>query len=413
MRSQLFGGAALLFSISVAAANPVTEIGGDAPAAQLALTNPAEYAWQVFLFVNHPALSGVAGKADGALNLGDATDKSVVWETWAQESGQRTNTSEVYLPKGVKPSEWKDLKRGGGARLLSLDPSAERAAFLAAGNPFGQITPFFVEGEALSQEVRINEAGFTFIRDQGMFSKEGLEALYKAARAATPKRESISFPAGTKEIKAQWLPIKDADKGRYLWRTARVDGKDVTYGLVSLHIITKDLPMWVWIDFGHRDCEEAKGACDNGWLAQNLTPKQQKALLPQEPALTTPVDPTVPTGSVRPEVKGTVWENYLLRGVQTAYTTQYGLPTVLSNPVIENGFQNSSCMSCHSRASVGPHFIGNKVNALATGDPTLGPPDPALFGAGPGFGTPDLLAYLQTDFVWSAPFRAQPVDPSK
>lgn len=270
--------------------------------------------------------------------------------------------------------------------------------------------PFCFPKAPLDQEVRQNRATFEFIIANEMYHRGGLEA--KLAQAvATGNRSLINFRNASKEVKAQWYPISDSDKSRYLWRDVRnSDGTTTAYGLVSLHIITKDLPNWFWADFGHVDCEVQKGACDPVSVKQKLG-------INQEEAKTEPVDPTTrgpgaPSGSdgIRKETIGSVWQNYILRGSQIDFVTGFGSPTVLSNPVIENGFQNSSCMSCHARASVGPRKVGSNgvpspfLNTLSTGDPTLGTPDPGLFGAGPGQNS---INYLQTDFVWSAPFRAQ------
>jgi hypothetical protein len=169
------------------------------------------------------------------------------------------------------------------------------------------------------------------------------------------------FKNAAKEVKAQWYPIRDADKPRYLWREVKnPNGSTATYGLVSLHVITKDLPNWFWSDFGHVDCESQRGACDPSSLKQLFGND-----FVQEEAKTEPVDPTTrgpeaPSGSngVRKETIGSIWQNYILRGAQIDFVTPFGAATVLSNPVIENGFQNSSCMSCHARASVGPRRTG-------------------------------------------------------
>jgi hypothetical protein len=182
--------------------------------------------------------------------------------------------------------------------------------------------------------------------------------------------------------------------------------------LVALHVITKDLPNWFWADFGHTDCEIQKGACDPASIKQIFGDD-----FTQEEAKTEPVDPTTrgpsaPSGSngIRKETVGSVWQNYILRGTQIDFVTPFGTPTILSNPVIENTFQNSSCLSCHARASVGVRKVGTNgvpsplLNKLSPSDPTLGAPDPGLFGAGPG---QDSINYLQADFIWSAPSRAQ------
>jgi hypothetical protein len=243
---------------------------------------------------------------------------------------------------------------------------------------------------------------FEHIVSHGIYNLDGLAKIYSTA-AANSDRGLVQFPQGAKEIKAQWYPIPDSQKGRYLWREAQgPDGKTYAYGLVSLHIITKDLQNWFWADFGHVDCETQTGACDNQWLASIFKPFGG-----QEPAQTQLRDSTtVDTRGIRKETAGTFWENYRLRGTQTNFVNADGEQTVLSNPVIEDGFQNSSCMSCHARASIGSPIVlpNKKTNTLNPGDPTLGPPDPALFGAGPGM--PAGIKYLQTDFIWSAPFRA-------
>ncbi|WP_218511785.1 hypothetical protein [Variovorax sp. dw_308] len=387
-----------------AMAQPMTEPGGNAAATELALKTPDEYAWRLFLYINLPAKPGVAGVPDDTKHLGDPSD-SVVWESWAMSSGK--DLSETYPPNGAKPVEWDKLNRSGPRRLL-LEPNLKREAFLER---FRSILPSaaerFFPPAPLEQEVHANRTTYEFIRENGMYSLGGLEALLQTARQ-TNNRQLISFKAGSKEIKAMWKQIDPSLKSRYLWReTTNVDNSKVVWGLVSLHIITKDLPDWFWADFGHIDCETRQNACN---------------IDGQEPALTLPVDSTTRgpgatagKDGVRKETEGTVFKNYILRGTQTDFTTAQGEPTILSNPVIENGFQTSSCMSCHARAGIGPRLIGLDGkpfagrNILNPGDPTLGPMNPALLGAGDGAaGNPPnrTILYLQTDFVWSAPFRA-------
>lgn len=385
------------------------EPGGDAPSTLLATVNPDEYAWQLFFYMSRPALAASAGVADGNKQFGDATDMPVVWETWALESGG--TASEVYKPDGSNPGTWEHLPRSN--RQLILDANREREAVLSSSS---LLRPRFDALAPASQEVRANKAMFDFIVSKGMYSLDGMETLLEGARNSDD-RGFIKFPAGAKEIKAQWNPIREADKPRYLWREAVIGGRKLSFGLVALHIITKDLPNWVWIDFGHIDCETGAGACDTAWLRSVLG----NSIADQEPALTPAVDnttrgPNAPSGSdgIRDETKGTVWQNYILRGTQISFTTAFGSPTILSNPVIENGFQQSSCITCHARAAIGSPFkspngnLSPKPNTLSPGDPELGSPNQTLFGAGAGLGA-ESIQYLQTDFIWSAPFRAQRV----
>jgi hypothetical protein len=386
-------------------AAPVIEPGGTADATALALSNPAEFAWQLFFFLNRQAKSGVAGVADenkafGTLDPG----ASLVWETWAMASGDQS--SEVYRPDGSRPVNWDDLKRD--ARVFILDKNLERLSVLSQSK---RVKPLFFPKAPADQEVRQNRATYEFIISNEMYHIGGLEALLSRAQASG-NRGLIEFKNPSKEVKAQWYPIKETDKPRYMWREAKnPDGTTTIYGLAALHVITKDLPNWVWIDFGHVDCESQKGACDPASVK-----KVEGDDFNQEEAKTDPVDPTTrgpgaPSGSngVRKETMGSVWQNYILRGTQIDFVTGFGAPTILSSPVIESGFQNSSCMTCHARAAVGPRRIGptgipvQALNHLSTSDPTLGAPDAALFGAGPG---QDAINYLQTDFIWSAPFRA-------
>lgn len=397
--------ASLAFAATSAMAQAVVEPGGVPADQSMALTNPDEYAWHVFFFLNRPAKSGTAGVADENRKFGDvAGNVSMVWETWALASGQAA--SEVYKPDGSRPDDWDHLKRE--TRLLVLDTNLENEAVRAGSRRvIPSNTGAFFPPRPQDQEVRMNRATFEFIVRQEMYNRDGLEALL--AEAITKKdRELIQFAPGAKEVKAVWLKIADDQKPRYLWReTVGPEGARQTFGLVSLHVITKDLPNWFWADFGHVDCEAQLNAC---------------GIPGQEPALTTPADSTTraadggpgPSGSngVRNETVNTVWANYILRGTQTNFVLPDGVPAILSNPVIENGFQRSSCMTCHARAAVGPRLrdaSGNPItqlNHLSPGDPELGAPNPALFGDGPGFGR-DEIKYLQEDFLWSPVFRAQ------
>jgi hypothetical protein len=387
-----------------ALAQQLPEPGGDAISAQMAEFHPDEFAWTLFLFMNHPAKQGVAGIADPMKNIG-GDEGTVVWETWALESGSRQNDavshSEVYKSDGSKPQDWDTLPRS--TRTLELDQNLER--LLVLGGTSRPTAKFDLKSPD-NQEVRANKAMFEFIVAKGIYNLDGLEKIYSQA-VTNNDRRYLQFSQGSKEIKAQWNPIPDSQKGRYLWRNAvGPDGVTRAYGLVSLHIITKDLTNWFWADFGHIDCETQTGACDNQWLSQVMGLN----FVPQEPALTPLNDSTtLDTKGVRKETMGTFWENYRLRGTVTNFVDPIGQPAILSNPVIENGFQQSSCISCHARAAVGsPIIVGGKPsvrpNILSPGDAQVGTPNETLFGAGPGLLRPS-IQFLQTDFIWSAPFR--------
>lgn len=390
-----------------------SEPGGTDNDAEQALTNPDEYAWQLFLYLNQQAQSGVAGVPDAAKKFGQIDpDAPMVWETWALASGG-PKSSEVYRSDGAPPLPWDKLDRT--KHPLILDVNLEQK-MVADQSRRAKIGPFFFPPAPDNQEVRMNRPAFEGIVQRTMYTRDGLEALLAEA-VKQQDRSLIQLDRGAKEIKAQWLVIDDSQKARYLWHEIDApNGTHKTYGLVSLHIITKDLPNWFWADFGHVDCENQKNAC-----------VQQS-----EPAFTCPVDRTThsangflqhppdcssgvgPSGKdgVRNETVGTVWANYILRGTQTGFTTTTGTATILSNPVIEAGFQNSSCITCHARASVGPRGrdgngnLSNSLNSLSPGDPELGVPNPAMYGDYAAFSQPSVM-YLQTDFIWSPVFRSQ------
>lgn len=396
----------------------VREPGGTAEDAYLALNDPDEYAWEVFFFINHPAQPGLAGVPDLKKNLGDFDPNGfLVWETWALASGD--NKSEVFLPHGAHPGKWEDLPRPNQPRTLVLSKNVERQLMFeeslrkqrrlkkdknlkrpSFGTGIKRLDEFLPTLETEEQEARMNRATFESIVKREMYSADGLEKLLQTAR---DKNDPflIQMDLASKEVKAEWLPLTDESwKKRYIWREGPPgpDGKRQAYGLVALHITTKDLRNWFWADFGHIDCEKAQNACsaNGGYAAKH------------DPVDTTTRGPCAAHGTngIRKETVGTVWENYILRGTQTDFVKSHGQPTVLSNPVIEDTFQDSSCITCHAFATVGsrdPRSDGNDrvTNLGQEFDPVV--PDPKLFQIDPAKTQPG-IKYLQTDFMW-APVR--------
>jgi hypothetical protein len=212
-----------------------------------------------------------------------------------------------------------------------------------------------------------------------------------AERAAA----TINFPLAAQEVKARWIRLnssnpqhKNLDRSRYHWRSV---GTEI-YLLTGFHIITKDLPNWFWCDFEHVD----------GLTTVNGDPADEK---PSN-------DPTRNEG-VHPATVGTKWQNYRLRGIQIDFTDTFGRPNILANTQIEKGFQQtSSCITCHSRATVGmrsevPGFPKERPVSLPVFEGrvpvvigSVGRPQPSWF-----FDEASRARYIQTDFLWSIPFR--------
>jgi hypothetical protein len=252
--------------------------------------------------------------------------------------------------------------------------------------------------ERKEQEVRMNRAAFEGIVKQEMYSADGLEKLLQSAQEKND-RFLIKMDLAAKEVKAEWLPLTNESwKKRYIWREGLPgpDGKRQAYGLVALHITTKDLGDWFWADFGHVDCEEAKNACN----------ANQYAKAPgNEPVDTTTRGPKASHGAngIRRETVGTLWENYILRGTQTGFIRPDGQPTKLSNPVLEDTFQDSSCITCHAYATVGPRKPTSDGNDRVTSHETNsipGVPKPTEYQMNLGTPPPG-IKYLQTDFMWA------------
>jgi hypothetical protein len=397
-----------------AAFSQVKEPGGIAEDIKLAVTNPHEYAWRLFLFLNRQAKPGTAGEADSTKNSIQEydDDKDVVWETWANATGGlflrpgEVNTSEVYKDNGADPGPWESLPRST-IMAKRLDPNT---TVLLSNRRFGPIpTPVrdpqgrdihlfsapgvTVEGEF---EVRMNKSTFEAIRTNKLYSVEGLIAAFERAKAAKNPR-AISFDLDSKEVKAKWIKLaNEADKQRYHWRNIEVvnaAGNRVreVWGLSGFHIVTKDLPMWFWTDFEHVD-------------------QEPQAIKEGRPSIDpTTRGPSAPMGKdgVRNETRNSKWQYYRLRGVQVTFTDQFGKGIELANTLIEPvGSGPSSCMTCHANATisnVSTHDFPGVPFMIQSLSPEfkLGLPDPTAYEQG------GEMRFLQTDFLWSMAFRAR------
>ncbi|NJL27720.1 MAG: hypothetical protein HC897_07410 [Thermoanaerobaculia bacterium] len=108
-----------------------------------------------------------------------------------------------------------------------------------------------------------NKATFDYIVENGLWYVEGVEQAFQNGLV-------YDFPVGAIEVKTNWylLTAEQATSGRYFTMTltseSRVDGsvvssEETVYGLVAMHLSTKDLPNWFWSTFEHID---NPGRCD-------------------------------------------------------------------------------------------------------------------------------------------------------
>jgi hypothetical protein len=343
-----------------------------------AVNNPDKFAWELFIQLNHPAKVGERGTPDLTKTLGEPGLR--VWETW------KLARTEVFLPDGCKPPAWDEVAPTPGpvasqpsllqsvqnpTELKFFDPPkfsediADRLGVEVDPSPLAQpnlnfatqlspaISTPTVDVQDLGNETRMNRATFDFVVSKRLYNIEGQEDFLRRGLA-------IEFPADSIEVKAAWRlfsereldpertfedlngdgTVADNERGLALLQrrfyvayglatdegTQQVQTKP--FGLVGLHIITKDIPNWFWATFEHA----SNPLPEVGNLDRHSPPE---------------------TGSPQ-EVSRTVWENYRLRGTQVDFVDATGRPTTLGNTQIEGGFQaSSSCITCHARASIG------------------------------------------------------------
>lgn len=334
---------------------------------------PSKHAWDLFVAVNQPAqdMSIGRGLPDPSKKLG-SPGMIAVWETW------RLATPEVFKEDGSKPPEdYNDLSLIPVGTVHGKVPELPKRLLMAKGVQQSRtVTNKFAEegifrGAGGFGESRMNRATYDFVVKQKLWNLNQLQQY--AAAVAAGKREPISLPSDSMEVKASWYRFTDADlaagkeKTYYAVELPDENGKQQKFGLTGLHILTKDSPNWFWTTFHHKD--------------------QPNSGFETPDVLGPP-----------PEVSGTVWANYKLGGAQTDFVTSTGMPTKLSDAYIEKGFTDSSCISCHANASA-------SVNGRGLGSDTkaMGKPDSTKF-----FSKSGKPLVTQLDFLFSIAFRAQP-----
>jgi hypothetical protein len=315
---------------------------------ELAMNQPARFAWETFVAINKPA---------------DPARNDTIWETWATDADTFPKKPDVQTPP-----TWP----GGKPRAKELGPSTQ---FLLLNRLRGTLLPQIMPS-GNQQEVRRNESSFNYIVKNNLWHLDGLKAAYA-------KRAPITFPTDAIEIKAMWLPIDETQKPRFHWNH---DASGKLFGLVALHISTKALPNWFWSTFEHVD-----------------NPDRGKDLGVHDDFGITPAN-TI-DGRVSGDLKslfngahlGDEWENYRLAGTQTDFVDSTGNFTRMGNSIIERGnVAKSSCTNCHAMARVNGTEIGGF-------DFIVGIPDKNMFYFSDGS-----LQNLQLDFVWGFAF-AQPL----
>ena len=319
---------------------------------QMALFEPDKYAWVLFKELNHPA-NMWAQCPSSSKALGD--EGPVLWESWRNVMpGARRTT---FRQDAAWPGSWRaiaptkeqiDRISGNNDGPLMKTEGSTEAVRNVPNNPNRKRAKGSKFGSKIigGQEVRINRETYLHIRDNELYNRDVLAKLAVQGGSA-----SLDLPPGTKEIKARWSQITEEDKPRYHWTRFRDQhGNEQLWGLTGLHITTKDLPNWFWTTFEHVD--NAPGFVNKSVDAYSC--------------------PDQPEGcnASPPELKGTKWENYRLRGTQTNFVDVRGRTVVLANSQIENGIEDrSSCMTCHAESALEEHGKHIQLSSAFTGKP--------------------------------------------
>jgi hypothetical protein len=341
--------------------------------ANLAVQKPEQFAWNMFLAVNWPAKPDQNGVPNTRKSLN--TSDLRVWETWILEQ-------EVYLPDGSKPRAFeapsitqRNLEKelaghralGGHATVMSFQNSKELAQVL-----MGETKDKY--GDPIWYDVAMNKPHYDYIVANELYNLDG---QLKLLTMPTP---NIKFPPESTEVKVTWRVLKKGrdDFSRYITATALLAApgsptQTVTVGMTGMHIITKVLPWWTWATFEQMDNPTAT----NGG----------------KPVIPTTRAAAAVNKEMQAKLSGAPLQFYELRGTQINFTTDHGAPVYLSSTQMETFFQNSSCITCHAYASIGPK--GARIL-----DPKI------VIGAGvpdyTKFNTPlPNKRFVQLDFVWS------------
>jgi hypothetical protein len=271
----------------------------------------------------------------------------------------------------------------------------------------------------VAEEVRRNQPAFDYIVSNNLNGLKGLQAAFKA-------NLDVSFPVDSIEVKTNWIPVSciptyypnvNANNVADFFYVTN-DSNGTPHALLSMHVISKQVPNWTWATFEHQlnpgrcdwiGCRDSYGAANQFVAPADNNGQNQGTVYPA--CTKTPAVGELLAGS-KP-----VFANYCLKGSQTDFTDNTGLAIRMGNSVIEYGFVNqASCMTCHGGA--GWDVNGSMVDPINTDIGAIpyqyfwtiliGPPAPPLPPNIPPYqGEPGMTRKgISADFVWSIPFCA-------
>lgn len=354
-----------------------------------AMNQPDMVAWQFFARVNRYAAT--------------PGNNNALFETWASDP-ETFNLNPQWQPASPTPAI-KALVASALARgIRSVHPRIE-----VVPPPSNCVTSWKPGNTpCIGEDVHRNRPTFDYIVQNGLYTQAGLSKAFG---------RPISFPVGSIEVKADWIPIEELQSWNgtnpadvnalYHVNTVRLpNGTTASYALVAMHLISKLVPNWTWATFEHW---KNPGRCDDIGCHDDFGAQQSDVVPNAQPNQGYAY--CAHSGSLKALFGeaglADVWLNYCLKGSQTDFITSTGQTTLLGNSVIEAlnagvPVNQSSCMSCHSTAAFNkqgsPLVVGFQNNET-------GAPQPTWF-TGPGPYSP--YPYQQSDFVWAIPACAVP-----
>jgi hypothetical protein len=393
----------------------------------LALTNPDKFNWALLVSISKEA------PANLQFSIGTNTTHNAVWETWADDAFTFPTN-----PVPSNPPKWQDRNKS-----ISLHPITQLQ--LRINGLRRRSTEFHTKAiipAGGGEEVFRNKSSFDFIINNNLFYLEGLAAAFKHGVNSNgfPNGVSLQFDPQAVEVKAVYKPL-DAKltKNNCHWNYA-ANGK--AYGLVALHIMSKQIPNWTWATWewsGNTPDQPNGNPGRSDWIgSKDSFGAVYKDLSGAQSHFQAPVfvngDPRKPSGLPYPS--GTIsdelrkmfqdagfsdewqneWSNYRLKGSQMDFTDPTGTTVLVGNSVTESGFvQSSSCMTCHGNAGVDSSGnVNQSVGFNPDGQSRNGPIDPAWFydlnriDPAQQFGR-YVVTYYPIDFVWAV-FNASPAN---
>jgi hypothetical protein len=339
--------------------------------------NSDEFIWNLFTQFTAP--------------VPDSDPPRVVFETWASDAD--TFSALPHWPEPDAP------KRFHGSLLASMTTPSHGSIDVSCATPGNATVGGFPTSgtpkPCIAEETKRNRPQFDYIINNNLNTQAGLAAAFE-------KSFKVAMPTSAVSVKGDWVPVQtllqwipelDSIKNiKKLYYTTTSDS--VEYGLVSLHVSSRQNPNWVWGTFEHQmnpgrcdyiGCFDTFGATIPAVYPNRTAPNTQYGACPKTEQLKT---------MMAEANLSSVWEYYCLKSTQVDYAAPEGTPYVLGNSVIEGITGNgtvaaSSCIACHAYASFGPDGkTKSTVKAMLPFNPTREPIPGVLNGS------------LQFDFMW-------------